>query len=380
MLIALGGTMGLHMLVPALPRAGVEFSASAGAMQLNVSAYVVGMSLGQLFYGPLSDAYGRRRVLLAGIALSLAGSAIALMARQLEILLLARILQALGSCAGLALARAIVRDTTRGDATLSGMATLNVAVALSPGLAPLVGGLLTDHWGWRSIFLALLLAGGLTLLLTWAMLRETGQPSGSFHFSRTLENYRALLGSARFAGLALATAGPVSVYAIIAAAPFIFMERFQQSASSTGVYTGLMIAGTALGNALLAFCARRVAHVRLVQVGSGLCIASVALLLALESCGLLSVANLVPGVLVFSCGTGLIYPVALAKALEVSPRIVGSAAGLFGCLQMAIGAICSMLVTLGSNPAISAFCVMGFASALGLAAFSFAVRRISNAE
>lgn len=366
MLIALSGTMGLHMLVPALPQAGLALHATPGQMQLAVTVYVVGLAVGQLFYGPLSDVYGRRRVLLAGLAVFIAGSLVAMLAQDIVMMLLGRLVQALGSCAGLVIGRAIVRESTNGHATVSGLAALNVAISLSPGLAPMAGGMLVDQWGWRSIFLTLLCVGVLTFMLTWTLLREAALSGRRFSLGTALRDGRSLLASPRFTGFVLGCSGPVSIYAMVSASPFIFIGQFHQSAATAGACTGLMVMGACLGYAIMALASRRVPVARLAKTGMAMCIASLAILLALTALGALDVPRLVAGVMLFTCGTGLLYPVVLAGALGVRPELAGSAAGLFGFLQMGIGASCSFAVSFGSNPTLAALTVMSCATAVSL--------------
>ena len=124
-IITVSGTMGMHMFVPALPQAAQGLAASAGQMQMAISIYIIGLAVGQLVYGPVSDAFGRRPLLMVGLSLYAVGGVAAALAPGLRTLLIARLLQALGGCAGLALGRAIVRDTTRADTAVRQLALLN---------------------------------------------------------------------------------------------------------------------------------------------------------------------------------------------------------------------------------------------------------------
>jgi len=138
-LITLSGTLALHIFVPALPDAGAELGASAGSMQLTLSFYIGGLALGQLIYGPVSDHFGRRPVLIGGMVVyALAGFA-ALLAPTVRMLIAARLLQALGGCAGLVLGRAIVRDSASGGDAARKLSLMNMMVIVGPGLAPLIG-------------------------------------------------------------------------------------------------------------------------------------------------------------------------------------------------------------------------------------------------
>ncbi|MDE2606955.1 MAG: multidrug effflux MFS transporter [Burkholderiales bacterium] len=375
-MITISGTMAMHMFVPALPVAARGLAASAGEMQMAISIYIIGLAVGQLFYGPLSDALGRRPLLIAGLALYAVGSVAAALAPGLRTLLAARLVQALGGCAGLALGRAIVRDTTQPESAVRQLALLNLMIMVGPGLAPMVGGALSSTLGWRAIFVLLAAAGALTLWFTWRLLPETSRPSGQVGVRPLLRDYRALVTSPRFAGLALGGGcATTSVYAFLAAAPFIFVNELHQPVHLVGVYTGMMVLGMAVGNALTGRLSRVLNADRLLRIGNTLSLASAIVLIGIVLAHRLSVPNAIGLVLLFTCGCGMASPAALAKAVGVEPRLVGSAAGLYGFSQMAIGAGCTALAALGSDPALSATAVMVGATAFSQLAFTVALRR-----
>jgi DHA1 family bicyclomycin/chloramphenicol resistance-like MFS transporter len=374
-LITISGTMAMHMFVPALPDAARSLGTSAGQMQMAISVYIIGLAAGQLCYGPLSDALGRRPLLMVGLTLYTVGGVAAALAPGLGTLLAARLVQALGGCAGLALGRAIVRDTTRAESAIRELALLNLMIMVGPGLAPVVGGAVSSAAGWRAIFVLLAIAGAVTLAFTWRLLPETTQPSGRLGARALLADYRELLTSARFVGFALGGgAATTSVYAFLSAAPFIFVNELHQPVHRVGIYAGLMVLGMAAGNALTSFLAHRVPGARLVRIGNSLSLASGLVLLAIVLTGHLTVFNTIGVMLFFTCGCGMTSPAALAKAMSVNPRLTGSAAGLYGCTQMAIGAACTALAAIGSDPARSALTVMVVASVLAQVAFTVALR------
>lgn len=375
-LITISGTMAMHMFVPALPDAARGLAATSGEMQMAISIYIIGLAVGQLFYGPVSDALGRRPMLLAGLALYAVGSVAAAFAPGLRTLLLARLVQALGGCAGLALGRAIVRDTTRADAAVRQLALLNLMIMVGPGLAPMVGGAVSSTLGWRAIFVLLAVAGGITLWFTWRLLPETSKPSGRIGARVLLRDYQALVSSQRFVGFALGGGcATTSVYAFLSAAPFIFVNELHQPVHLVGVYAGLMVLGMAVGNAITSRLAQSVPTARLLRVGNTLSLASGVVLLVIVLLGRLDVMNTIGVMLFFTCGCGMTSPAALAKAVSVDPQRIGSAAGLYGCTQMAVGAGCTALAAVGRDPALSALIVMVAATAISQVAFTVALRR-----
>jgi DHA1 family bicyclomycin/chloramphenicol resistance-like MFS transporter len=375
-LITISGTMAMHMFVPALPAAAQGLGTGTGEMQMAISLYVIGLAVGQLVYGPLSDARGRRPMLLVGLALYLAGSLAAAFAPGLRTLLIARLVQALGGCAGLALGRAIVRDTSQADTAVRQMALLNLMVMVGPGLAPMIGGAVAAVAGWRAVFGVLATAAAVTLWVAWRRLPETGRPTGRVHLRTLLDDYRQLLSSRRYVGLALGGGcATTSVYAFLAAAPFIFTSELGQPPQAVGVSMGLMVFGMAVGNFLTGRLVHRVRGERLVRMGTGLCAASALVLLALVLTHEMTVARVIGTMLFFTCGAGMTSPAALALALGVDPQRVGSAAGLYGFTQMAIGAACTTLAALGGEPALAAALVLLGASVLSQGAFATGLRR-----
>jgi DHA1 family bicyclomycin/chloramphenicol resistance-like MFS transporter len=383
-LITISGTMAMHMFVPALPDAARSLGSTAGQMQMAISIYIIGLAAGQLCYGPLSDALGRRPLLMTGLALYTAGGIGVALAPGLGTLLGARLVQALGGCAGLALGRAIVRDTTSSESAIRELALLNLMIMVGPGLAPVVGGAVSVAAGWRAIFVLLAAGGAATLFFTWRLLPETARPSGRLRVRTLVADYRALLSSKRFVGFALGGGSATTcVYAFLSAAPFIFINELHEPVHRVGVYSGLMVLGMAAGNALTSVLAKRVAAARLLRVGNTLSLASGLVLMAIVLTGHLTLVSTLAVMLFFTCGCGMTSPSALAKAVSVNPRLTGSAAGLYGCTQMAIGAICTAAAAMGRDPALSATIVMVVASALAQVAFTVALaseRRLEPAS
>lgn len=380
-LITLSGTMAMHMFVPALPDAARRLGASAGELQMAISLYVAGLAVGQLFYGPLSDALGRRPMLLVGLSLYALGGLAAALAPGLDTLLAARLLQALGGCAGLALGRAMVRDTSHPETAVRQLALLNLMIMIGPGLAPVIGGGLSSLWGWRTVFVFLFLVGTLTLVFAWRWLPETGRPSGQFGAGAVVRDYLVLLRSPRFIGLAVGGGcATTSLYAFMAAAPFIFTHTLHQSEHVVGAYAGIVVLGMAVGTGITSRLSRRVPSAMLLRVGSTVSLFSGALLLVLALAGWLTVLTVLALMLLYACGCGMAGPAVLAKAVSVDPQRIGAAAGLYGFSQMGVGAACTALAAMGSNPALAAAVVLAGASLLAQMALGVALRYEAKAK
>lgn len=364
--ITLTGTLAMHMFVPALPDVARSFGVSKAEMQMTVTVYIVGLAAGQLIYGPLSDGLGRRRMLLIGMAVFAAAGVAAALATGVKSLIAARLLQALGGCAGLSLGRAIVRDVAKPNETAKDLATLNVAMIIGPGLAPLLGSWLTIWFGWRALFFLLATVGAMVFLLAWRLLPETGRPSGSVSFSGMARDSAKLLRLPSFVGYAMAGGcATASLYAFIVAAPFIFSVELQRPLHEVGIYLGLMILNASLGSFITRTLSQRVAPEKILLTANLLAMACAIVLLAIALFGTVTVVNLMGPMFLMTLAAGASSPAALTKALEVDSRLVGSASGVYGFTQMAVGALCTVAVGLFEDPSLGSASVLTAAMLAG---------------
>ena len=351
-LITFSGTLAMHIFVPALPEAARDLGASVGGMQMTVSVYILGLAVGQLAYGPLSDRFGRRPVLMAGLVLyALAGLAAAF-APDVHSLIVARLLQALGGCAGLVIGRAIVRDTALPQEAGRRMAMMNLMVVIGPGAAPIVGGALASTLGWRSIFFALALLGIVNLLFSWRLLPESKAPASTAGRSGLARNYGRLLVSPAFLHLRPSTE------------PARLRDRNLSAIVLAGVWIGSVAATRLIPRLPID---RLAVWANLLSV-----LASIVLLGAVLS-GHLSVLLAIAPMFVFGIGAGVASPAALTQAISVNPEVIGSASGLYGFSQMGVGAICTALVGIGSDPALAAALILVGAGVIGQTAFWIAL-------
>ena len=369
-LITISGTLAMHVFVPALADAARALAVSNGAMQMTISVYILGLAGGQLVYGPLSDSLGRRPMLLIGLSLYTVAGAAALLSTGIHTLIAARLFQALGGCAGLALGRAIVRDTARPDEAVRALALMNLMMMVGPGFAPLVGSGLVSAFGWRSIFVLLTVLAATTLALNWRMIPETSKPSGKISVSILAHDYGALLRSPSFLGFAVGGGcATTSIYSFIAAAPFIVTSTLHRPLHEVGFYLGILIVGMSLGNALTRRLVLNIGIEKLLLIGNALSVCCGLGLLAVVLTGQATVVSVFGLAALFALGAGTSSPAALSKSLGVDAALVGSAAGLYGFSQMAVGALCTFVVGLGTDPALAAASVLSAAAICGQIGF-----------
>lgn len=374
-LITFSGTLAMHIFVPALPEAARDLGASIGAMQITMSVYILGLAVGQLAYGPLSDRFGRRPVLMAGLVLYATAGLAAAFVPDVPSLIVARLLQALGGCAGLVIGRAILRDTALPQEAARRLAVMNLMVAIGPGAAPLIGGAMASSLGWRSIFFALAAFGIVNVLFAWRLLPETKALVPTGKASGLARNYGRLLASPAFLGYALGGGcATTSMYAFIGASPFIFAHQLGRPDYEVGLYPAIMMVGLWLGTVAATRLIPRLPIDRLAVWANLLSVLASFVLLGVALSGQLSVLAVMGPMFVFAMGAGVASPAALTQAISVNPMVIGSASGLYGFSQMGVGAICTALVGTGSDPALTAAIVLVSAGVIGQSAFWIALR------
>ncbi len=374
-LITFSGTLAMHIFVPAMPEAARDLGASIGAMQMTMSVYIFGLAVGQLAYGPLADRFGRRPVLMGGLVLyALAGLAAAFVP-DVHSLIVARLLQALGGCAGLVIGRAIIRDTALPQEAARRMATMNLMVVIGPGAAPVIGGALASGLGWRSIFFGLTALGVINVLASWWLLPETRQPAKDARFSGVARNYGKLLISPAFLGYAIGGGcATTSMYAFLGASPFIFVQQLHRPAYEAGIYPAIMVAGIFVGSMLATRLIPRIRIDRLAVWANVVSVLASLVFLGVVLAGQLTVLLAIAPMFVFGAGAGIASPAALTQAVSVNPKAIGSASGLYGFSQMGVGAICTALVGTGTDPALASALILAGAGVIGQVSFWIALR------
>jgi DHA1 family bicyclomycin/chloramphenicol resistance-like MFS transporter len=327
--VTLIGPLAVHLYLPVVPEIKTAFGVSDALAEASFSVTLATMAAATLVYGSLSDRFGRRRLLLWGLVLFLVGSALSAVAGSIYVLILGRLVQAVGAASSSTLTRAIARDAYGPDRLIQAIAYLTMAYTIGPMVAPTVGGLLVDHLGWRSVFWFAVLAGGAITLAAWIELPETRRPTAAGARSSILRDYRVLFADRRFSAFVLQS-GFMSgtFFATAAAAPFLMHDVLGRSATEFGLYFFLYPAGYCVGNFLSSRLAGRVAIEPMVLVG-GLCnFAAIAVEAGLLLGGLLSpLAIFVPGFFI-TFGQGLALPNAQAGAIQVRPPLAGTAAGI----------------------------------------------------
>ena len=334
-----------QMLIPSLPALAAAMAVSYGTIQLTITLYLAAVAIGQLIYGPLSDRYGRKPLLLIGLWLYLLGSLAAVLAPSAFWLIFARVLQALGACAGLVLGRAMIRDAYPRERAASVLGYVSTAMSVAPMLSPLLAAVLQDRFGWRASFLACLVFGLPLLAMVQLRLPETlreRQPLPGI--GGILGAYRTLLRLPAFRAYCLIGACATSMFfAFSAGGPFVIVQRLGHPPTDYALAMMLISVGWAAGTFTAARLSPRVGTQRMIRIGTLVSLAGGSLGLLLPCLWTPQIVLFFLPMVVIALGNGMTQPSAIASAISVRPALAGTASGLIGASQMGAGALASIL-------------------------------------
>lgn len=342
------GPLAIDFYLPAFPAMAQAFASDEKHVQATLAAYFLGLSIGQLAYGPVADRFGRRKPLMFGVTLFTLASLACAYAPNLDTLVVARFIQALGGCAGMVLSRAIVSDKCDPVASAKVFSQLMLVMGLAPILAPMLGGVLVNLAGWQSIFLALsLFSAGCLLAVSLGLPESLPEHIPRQPLSGALRQYLRLLADRVFLGHALTGGIAIAgMFAYIAGSPFVFIKLYGVPAEHYGWLFGTNAAGFIL-----------VAQVNarlLAKRGPAFLLGRAVWLYLVAGLVLLGVAALRPAQLwpllvpLFICiaSLGCIIPNASACAMSGQGARAGSASALMGCVQFSVAAGAAALVGL----------------------------------
>lgn len=351
LLIMLGALAGLtplsvDMYLPAIPSIAADLGARVEAVQLTISTFLIGFAIGQMFYGPLADSFGRKPVILFGLALFTLASVGCLLADNLPFLLFFRLLQAIGGAAGAVVVNALLRDLFQGEEVVRAMTLVILTSTLAPLVAPLLGGLLL-RWGWTSIFAVLVVLGGLLWLAILTLLPETlkSDHRQPLRWRTVLSNYALVLRHRRaMAGILASALVSGGMFAFISGSPYVYIQFFGVSPQHYGLLFGLNVLLLMVVTYINGRLVKRVGMLPMLRIGLGLMgLASLVLLFN----GLLGGGGLWSIVIPVSCYVsqlGLIGANATSHALGFFPANAGTASALAGTLRFGIGALAGLVV------------------------------------
>lgn len=371
--------LSVDMTLPAMPAMAAGLATDDASVQFSLSAFLLGLALGQLVHGPLSDRHGRKPVLLAGLALYIAATAGCAAAPAIGPLIGLRLVQGFAAAVAQILTRAIVRDRYDREAAARLLSYIFVVFAVAPIAAPVIGAHVAVRFGWATVFVLLAAYGAVIAVLIWRLFDETiaERDRAALSPARILRSYREIAGSRTFWGyLICSAAGLSAVFAYLSGSPAVMIRFLGLSPQAYGYWFAATMTGSMIALILGGRLVGRFGLDRLLSVGSYGAACSGVLLAALAWWGEASVATIVVPVFLYMTAFALIMPQATAGALSPFPHIAGAASSLLGFLQLVAASLTGALVGWFGDgteaPMVSAMCG---ASLIGLAAYLFMVRR-----
>jgi len=349
---------------PSMPAIAIALETTPAMVQQTLTVYLIAFALAQFVYGPLSDRFGRRPVVIAGLSIYVAGCILAGQSRSIEVMLFARVLEGIGACAGSASSRAIVRDTHTGAPAARIMSIIGMGLAVAPAVGPVLGGYMQVWFGWQSIFLVLSVAGAVVLLVVAVGLPETNSaPNRSAtHMAGMAHNYGALLGNRRYLGyVALLACTSAGTYNYVALSPFLLINTLGLTPAQFGWTPAVLMAPYLVTSGIAAHLLGRVDAEAFVRIGCGVATLGALLLCGVVQAGFVTLPSIILPMILWMVGIALLTPGATVGALAPFPTFAGSAAALMGFAQMAAGALGSFAAaamggrsdqTLGLVPAV----------------------------
>ncbi|WP_237054753.1 multidrug effflux MFS transporter [Microbulbifer sediminum] len=351
-LLSCVGPFAIDMYLPALPQIAVSLKAPVEAVQYTLMSFFVAFGVCQLFYGPASDMFGRKPPLYFGLGLFLLASLGCAFAPTIEWLIALRFLQGVGAAAVMSIPRAIIRDCYTGNEGTRLMTTVMLVISISPMLAPLAGSAVIGWLGWPSVFIAVALAAVVSLVLTRWSLEETLVPGNRvpFRMSAMLEAFGVLFRDRTYMGLTLIGGlGMSSFFIFISTSSFLYTEYYGLSPTQFSLAFALNALGFFTSSQFAATLGERYGAQPVVRVAvAGFALASL-VMVGLVSAGFNSFALLVTLLLTGNTFLGLVVPTSMVLALDDHGPIAGTAAALGGAMQMLLGAVAIVLVSLVFN-------------------------------
>ncbi|GGE29913.1 Bcr/CflA family drug resistance efflux transporter [Agaricicola taiwanensis] len=334
--------LSIDMYLPSLPILTQELGATPAEGQLTLSIFLAGFAVGQIFYGPLSDRYGRKPLLLAGLVIFAAASVICASVTSIEGLIAARFLQAVGGSGPVVLARSMVRDFYSGPRAGQELARMGVIMGVVPAGAPLLGGLLENLFGWRASFILIFVIACLLLGVVWAKLPETVREKRREPITllSIFNGYRFLLLSAAYRGyVALTSIAFAGLFAYISASSFVLQGIYGLDEFHFALMFAMAVLGFVVGGFIGSKVVRKIGIDGAIRLGSWFLAAGGILMLLAVILGPGHPLEVTLPITIYLVGIGLVMPQALAGAMQPFPDRAGSASSLSGLLQMTTASI-----------------------------------------
>jgi DHA1 family bicyclomycin/chloramphenicol resistance-like MFS transporter len=361
------GPLSIDMYLPAFPSIAKGLHTSVSSVMLSLSSFFIGISVGQLLYGPLLERFGRKNPLYFGLALYAISSLACATAMSVETLIIFRFFQALGGCVGMVASRAMVRDLFEVKDNAKVFSTLMLVVAVSPIIAPTLGGFITTYLGWRIIFVMLIIVIALIILGIYLLLPESKKPDPNFSLKpkSIISGFAAIIKHPQFRVYtftgAVAYAG---LYAYISGSPYVFMEVFKVTEQHYGWIFAIIAAGLIGASQLNSVFLKKHTSEQIIKVVLTVQGVIGIVLVSTSIFGFSELYSTIVLVFLFLCCQGFLFPNASALSMAPFGHNAGNASALMGFIQMSVGAFMSAMVSILHNEStlpmtgVMAFCTL----------------------
>jgi len=346
--IAMTSPLALNLFIPAMPSAVIALHTNITTMQLTYSCFLLTLAFGQLISGPLADYFGRYPVLITGLVIHFFGCLFALLANDINLLIAARVLQALGGSACMSMARTMTLDVYGREKSASKMSYLVMSIALSQTLAPTLGGYINLYFNWQAIFIiSSSIAFGVLLLATNQLTETCPQKSTSLKVKQILLQYSLVLKSDQYIGYALSsTFIACAFYLFIGSAPYIVVNYLGGNSADFGNWFLIVALSFMFGSLCSGTLTKRISINSMISIGHTISLLGAATLFLLSSYGHLNYVSLFIPMSLLTFGRGLSQPSAQSAAIACALSRAGTASGLLGFIQLIIGASIAQLAPL----------------------------------
>jgi DHA1 family bicyclomycin/chloramphenicol resistance-like MFS transporter len=385
LLVALAafGPLSFSIYTPSMPDIGRNLLASDADVKLTLTTFLIGFSAGQIIFGPLSDRYGRRPVLLAGVAIyALMGLACAL-ANSIDALIAIRLFHGIGVCSGQVISRAITRDTFGHHGSPKVMGWISLGINIAPAIAPILGGHLTGWFGWRSVFYVLAGFGALIFAIVFVYFRESNVHRGqSLGILGTLRQAGPMLRDRTFMGYALSMSAIfASMFAYVAGGPFVLMKMVGLTPQEFGYWILTSVAGFTVGSFIATRMIGRISPPRIVAIGLLVGVAGFAAMALPALMGVLNLYVIMLPYFIAATGYSMVMAPAMSGAVNRFPKLAGTASSLMGTMQMGCAALSTAIVTaLSDGTQFPMIFTLGGCTVTGLIVSTWLLRPLRQAE
>ncbi len=371
------GLMATDIYTPSLPIVGATFHASLREVQFTITIFLIAAGFSQLIYGPLSDYFGRRPILLIGFLFYIAGSCVCAVSTNILMLWVGRLLQGFGTGAIMSLNRVIIRDAFAGPQLSKVLSYIGTFIALAPAVAPAVGGLIQNHWGWHWVFGVLIVLGIVGLVWAYSQLPETNsyKKQSMLSFAQVFNNYKNVINNKIFWGHALCSGFALSAMITYSTLnPYLFEIDLKQTPGEYGFWAMIGAIGFIFGMISNSKLVYRLGTERVLHLGNYIMFAMGLILIILGLAKVMNVAAIILPTIGIAYGVALVFPNAFVGAIAPFSKIAGAAGALYGSLQIIITFLTSIIVSdLNQNSQLPMGCIILSISVLAVLGYKLLV-------